>query len=104
MSTTEALTLDTGEGVEHVGGRVALHRQHLLVAEAVVGFSVHAEIRVLDGANSHNLRHSSQLLFVGLLVNTPSGDTWTDASDRVKPLRAKKFSCEKYAKPFRVRV
>lgn len=62
-------TLDSGERIQHEGGRVPLEREHLGVAEAVVGLSVHGQVRVLDGADADDLRHALQLRLVGLLLS-----------------------------------
>lgn len=40
--------IDAGKRVEHVRRGVSTQRQHLLVREFVVAFTIHAQISVLD--------------------------------------------------------
>lgn len=68
----QSLTLNSSKCVEHVWRSVPLHGEHFLVAEPVVGFTVHAEIGVLDSPHADHLSHPIELRFVGLLAGPPS--------------------------------
>mmetsp|Transcript_20564 Transcript_20564/g.35341 ORF Transcript_20564/g.35341 Transcript_20564/m.35341 type:complete len:419 (-) Transcript_20564:1041-2297(-) len=56
--------LDAHVGVKHVRRSVTLQCQHLVVAEHVVARPVLVQVRILDGADPHHLRHVPNKLLV----------------------------------------
>ena len=69
LALERVLPLDPRVGVEHVGRRVSVKREHLRVGEAVVRLTVEREVGVLHSTDADGAGDQLSLLVEGLTIS-----------------------------------